>query len=45
MLDPQMIALSITCRVNDVFMHDELIRLSDLLNDRVPAGYRRAGQP
>jgi DNA-binding transcriptional MerR regulator len=45
MLDPQMIALSITCRVNDVFMHDELIRLSDLLNDRVPAGHRRAGQP
>jgi DNA-binding transcriptional MerR regulator len=36
MLDPQMIALSITCRVNDVFMHDELIRLSDLLNDRCP---------
>jgi methanogenic corrinoid protein MtbC1 len=36
LIDPQMIALSITCRVNDVFMHDELIRLSDLLNDGCP---------
>ncbi len=36
MLEPQMLALSITCRVNDVFMHDELMRLSDLLNDECP---------
>jgi len=36
MLEPQMIALSITSRVNDVFMHDEFIRLSDLLNDGCP---------
>lgn len=35
-LGSQMIALSITCRVNDSFMHDELIRLSDLLNGQCP---------
>jgi len=32
----EMIALSITCRVNDAFMQDELIRLSDLLNNGCP---------
>ena len=36
LLGPQMIALSITCRVKDAFMHDELIRLSDLLNNGCP---------
>jgi DNA-binding transcriptional MerR regulator len=35
-LDPQLVALSITCRVNNTFMHDELSRLSDLLDDRCP---------
>jgi methanogenic corrinoid protein MtbC1 len=35
-LGPQMIALSITCRVDDAFMQDELIRLTDLLNGRCP---------
>jgi DNA-binding transcriptional MerR regulator len=36
MLGPQMIALSITCRVDDAFMHDELIRLSDLMKKKCP---------
>lgn len=36
MLGPQMIALSITCRINDAFMHDELVRLSDLINGTCP---------
>ena len=36
LLGPQMIALSITCRVGDAFMHDELIRLSDLLKNGCP---------
>lgn len=36
LLNPQMIALSITCRVNDSFMSDELIRLSKLLNGQSP---------
>lgn len=48
-LDPQMIVLSITCRVNDSFMRDELIRLANLINDQCPLviggrasqGYRR----
>lgn len=35
-LNPQMIALSITCRVKDDFMHDELVRLSNLLKDQCP---------
>jgi DNA-binding transcriptional MerR regulator len=35
-LDPQLVALSITCRVNNTFMHDELTRLSDLLHDGCP---------
>lgn len=35
-LAPQMLALSITCRVNDRFMADELIRLSGFLEDRFP---------
>ena len=35
-LGPRIIALSITCRVNDAFMHAELIRLSDLLNGGCP---------
>ena len=35
-LGPQMVALSITCRVNDAFMQDELTRLSDLLNNGCP---------
>lgn len=33
---PQMIALSITCRVNDDFMLAELRRLLDLIDDRCP---------
>lgn len=35
-LGPRMIALSITCRVDDAFMKDELIRLSDMLNSGCP---------
>ena len=35
-LGPKMIALSITCRVDDAFMQDELVRLSDLLNNGCP---------
>jgi methanogenic corrinoid protein MtbC1 len=35
-LAPQMLALSITCRVNDSFMADELIRLSGFVEDRCP---------
>lgn len=35
-LGPQMIALSITCRANDSFMHAELDRLSNLLDSRCP---------
>lgn len=35
-LGPQMIAISITCRVNDGFMHAELMRLSDLLSNGCP---------
>jgi len=33
MVEPQMIALSITCRVNDAFMEKELLRLSELIDD------------
>ncbi|MGD9309026.1 MAG: MerR family transcriptional regulator [Desulfosarcina sp.] len=35
-LETQMLALSITCRIDDGFMHRELSRLSDLLDDRCP---------
>jgi DNA-binding transcriptional MerR regulator len=35
-LDPQLVALSITCRVNDAFMHDEIGHLSNLMNDHCP---------
>jgi methanogenic corrinoid protein MtbC1 len=36
MLGPQMIALSITCRASNGFLHDELIRLSDFLRGQCP---------
>jgi DNA-binding transcriptional MerR regulator len=35
-LAPQMLALSITCRVKDSFMADELIRLGGFVEDRCP---------
>ncbi len=35
-LGPQMIALSITCRIDDAFMQNELARLSDLLSNGCP---------
>lgn len=35
-LKPQLIALSVTCRVNDIFMQNELMRLSDLLKSQCP---------
>lgn len=35
-LNPQLIALSITCRVNDTFMQNELSHLSDLLENQCP---------
>ncbi len=35
-LDPQLIALSVTCRVNDTFMQNELSHLSDLLDNGCP---------
>ena len=35
-LNPQLIALSVTCRVNDTFMQNELSRLSDLLEHDCP---------
>ncbi|BBO71962.1 hypothetical protein DSCA_58920 [Desulfosarcina alkanivorans] len=35
-LDPQLLALSITCRVDDTFMHDQLDQLSTLLNGHCP---------
>ncbi len=35
-LNPQLIALSVTCRVNDAFMQNELSRLSDLLENDCP---------
>ena len=35
-LGPQMMVLSITCRLNDGFMRDEFIRLSNSLNDQCP---------
>ncbi|MGD9332285.1 MAG: cobalamin B12-binding domain-containing protein [Desulfobacterales bacterium] len=33
---PQMIALSITCRVDDAFMHSELTKLTDWIDGRCP---------
>lgn len=43
-LEPQMLALSITCRIDDAYMHNELMRLSRHLGDRIPflAGGRAA---
>jgi methanogenic corrinoid protein MtbC1 len=35
-LNPQLIALSVTCRVNDTFMQNELSHLSDLLENGCP---------
>lgn len=35
-LSPQMIALSITCRLNDVFMQSEIEKVSELIHDRCP---------
>lgn len=35
-LSPQMIALSITCRVNDVFMKGEIEKVSELIHGRCP---------
>ena len=35
-LSPQLIALSITCRVNDAFMNTEFKRVSNLRNDNCP---------
>jgi DNA-binding transcriptional MerR regulator len=35
-LTPQLIALSVTCRVNDAFMQNELSHLSDLLENGCP---------
>lgn len=35
-LNPQLIALSVTCRVNDTFMQNELSHLSDLLENQCP---------
>lgn len=35
-LKPQLIAMSVTCRVNDTFMHNELLRLADLLENQCP---------
>ncbi len=35
-LEPQLLAVSITCRVNDRFMQEELIRMSDAVADRCP---------
>jgi len=35
-LEPQILAVSITCRGNDRFMQEELIRLNDVAEDRCP---------
>ena len=35
-LKPQLIALSVTCRINDTFMQSELSHLSDLLENDCP---------
>jgi DNA-binding transcriptional MerR regulator len=35
-LNPQLIALSVTCRINDTFMQSELSHLSDLLENDCP---------
>jgi len=35
-LNPQLIALSVTCRVNDTFMQNELSHLSDLIENGCP---------
>ena len=35
-LEPQMLAVSITCRVNDRFMQEELIRLNEVAENRCP---------
>ena len=35
-LEPQMIALSLTCRLDDPFVDSELNRLGELIDDQIP---------